>query len=500
MHQNVKKMQDGMIQMAEQKLIKLIIILIMISLSTMQAHSRMIYEFNVDGKNATMSSYTYFKQPRVEESGYTRGMKEGSFNYLVDGDIILKERLYYDYGKFGTNDTTFNETNSSLRHTLTVNFNGEKGISEFYGKQFLENNRAVSAWKKIRYEDIRFNSKGLPSWKKDLAKKMGGPYLSNIFNVTASLNMDMTPGKGFTFEYNATIKNGVIETKDSVAWTNKTNSQRIEWEQEALIRGKKINVTNNLRETGEIIPASGSFDWLPCCLGGTIPRIEGLNTPWPSAGVLDTLKPSKILPSCTENCITSCKACKNRSNCTNCTNECIKDCNWTCKENDCPGFECINTYEDGPGATSSTTSAIRSSEGRIFVNQFIKDTEMYIESAMVTVTYDVSVTNQGYIKLTGANLTDILPKNMTYISALFLDGKKPKEISRTTDTKTNRTTIVLGLGELDTGQAAKHILITASYSIDDPNVVNTDNRVVAEAYATGNLISHTSDKALEQAD
>jgi hypothetical protein len=310
--------------------------------------------------------------------------------------------------------------------------------------------------------------------------------------------MDMTPGKGFTFEYTANIKNGLIETKDSVAWTNKTISQRIEWEQEALIRGKNITVTNNLKETGEIIPGSGSFDWLPCCHSGTIPPIEGLNTPWPSAGVFNTLKPSKILPSCIENCITSCKACKNRSSCTNCTSECINDCNWTCKENDCPGFECINTYEDGPGATPSTTSAIRSSEGRIFVYQVIKEIEVGAESTIIT--YDVSITNQGYVKLTDANLTDELPKNVTYMSALYLDGKEPNEISRITDIKTNRTTIKWGLGELDTGQAAKHILIKARYSTNDPKVINTENRVVAEAYALGNLVSHPSDKALKQAD
>ena len=139
------------------------------------SQSIMQFTYECEGKNATSTTYSYLKEPRTEETGYTRGLKSGSFNYLENGTINLREEIGYDHG----NGTII--SNSTVDHSLTVEFEGERGISEFFGRGYFGNNRWISAWKKIRYEES-------PSMKINNTPMVPRP--SNSIRVDASVVMN----------------------------------------------------------------------------------------------------------------------------------------------------------------------------------------------------------------------------------------------------------------------------------------------------------------------
>lgn len=248
---------------------------------TIPSDSLMEFQYKCVGTNATTTTYSYLKEPRIEETGYTRGLKSSSFNYLENGSINLEENIKYFYGN-GTNIT-----NASIDHSMKVVFNGTRGISEFFAKGFFGNNRWISAWKKIRYEES-------PNIKSKLWENLS----SNDINVDASVVMDTNKRMNYQFKYNAEIKNGVIEAKDSTGWTNRTGAKRYDWTYESLTKGKKLEITNNLFESERIVPAAGpEGEWLPCFCSGTIPAIEQLDEGWPTFRTKKVLEADTILPS-----------------------------------------------------------------------------------------------------------------------------------------------------------------------------------------------------------
>ncbi|MGV8175943.1 MAG: hypothetical protein ACP5OU_09605 [Methanothrix sp.] len=246
--------------------------------------SLMQFQYKCIGTNATLSTYSYLKEPRIEETGYMRGLKSSSFNYLKNGSIDLEENIKYFYGN-GTNIT-----NTSIDHSLKVDFDGKMGISEFFAKGFFGNNRWISAWKKIRYEVS-------PSVKINGEPMENRP--ANDIVVDASVVMDTKDNNrtNYRFNYNAEIKNGVMEAKDATGWTNRTGAKRYDWTYEALTSGKELSITNNLFDSERIVPAAGPIgDWLPCWCKGTMPAIEQLDEPWPSFLTKKILDANRILP------------------------------------------------------------------------------------------------------------------------------------------------------------------------------------------------------------
>jgi len=103
----------------------------------MPSQSILQFTYQCEGKNATATTYSYLNEPRIEENGFARGLKSGSFNYLENGNINLEENIEYYY----VNGT--NITNSTVNHDLTVKFEGDRGISEFFGRGYFANNRWV---------------------------------------------------------------------------------------------------------------------------------------------------------------------------------------------------------------------------------------------------------------------------------------------------------------------------------------------------------------------
>jgi hypothetical protein len=162
--------------------------------------------------------------------------------------------------------------NSSVSHDLYVNFDGEKGISEFFGKGFFPNNRAISAFKKLRYDDFG-------------AYVPGETYMAPTFTVNAYVDMGFTNGgRDYDFHWNADAKNAVIDVYEATGWTNASKaSKMIDWEQTALVKGS-VNLTNDLYASGLYIPGAGAEDWLPCCSDPLVYVTKSINLgdDWPN--------------------------------------------------------------------------------------------------------------------------------------------------------------------------------------------------------------------------
>ncbi|MCX6674640.1 MAG: hypothetical protein NTY37_12785 [Methanothrix sp.] len=425
--------------------------------------SAMDFKFECKGSNgATMSSYSRLLEPSIMDSGYARGLKAGSFNYLEKGEIDYAEVITYSYG----NGTA--KGNSSYFHDMNLDFKGVKGISEFYGKEYFKNNRAVSAWKKIRYEDINKAYRNLG--KSNMAKEI---------HVRSSLSMDTTPGMAYDLKYNATVKRGVVETWDASGWSNRTGARRIDWEHNALMHGD-ISVTNNLRELVPQEAHAGAADWLPCCYSGTQPTIEQLDAPWPTTAVIKTLEANTKLPQ--QNCTQQCSP----------NGTCTRKCeNITCTPGECQGYDCIYTYDQGGqqrglGAYNATTTGLR------IVQEYLVDAD---NSQVI---YSIDISNSGDIKIRGISVDDTLPANMLYLSSSFTyseDGTlaEPRKLNNSDGT----TTLTWSIGDLNSGDL-KAIRLVAKYV--EPGGVFASNKVRASGSALGTIVETTSGPATKVLD
>lgn len=256
------------------------IFILIVSLLIIPGNSTMKFKFEGHGIDGVMTTYSHLKEPRVEESGFSRGLKTGSFNYLDasnGGDISVTENIDYFYGN-GTN-----KSGSWVSHSLDLDFNGTKGISEYYSRGFYDNNRVLSAWKKIRYENT--TSLNQPAYPK---------YMSDHIKVKAISLMDTEIGS-YSMAYHAGVENGVIETRDDIGWTNRTGTRRTDWEHETLSRGTYLNITNELSDY-DLKTAAGSYDWLPCWFCGTQPVIEP-GKDWPTQTTVEVLEADRVFPS-----------------------------------------------------------------------------------------------------------------------------------------------------------------------------------------------------------
>lgn len=354
--------------------------------------------------DSTMMHYSYLKEPTLQENGYTLGYKTGSINYLANGNISFIDFIEYDDGQNVSDiDEEYGGLKSSVYRFQNVSFEGEKGISEFYGKGFFPSNKAISAWKKVRYDDLTYNmSRGILylSGSSRIAGSQGSDHVAGSYNLGKSYNsssihstaeVGMGPkkrlGSDYVFKYSANVENAVVETWDATGWTNRTGSRRIEWEETALMKGN-LKINNTLIAEDLFFPAGDlEGDWLPCCIVGypSAPKYcNGSSMGWPNGYTEAVLAPKQIYPTanttqnCTEDCHREClqkfidqhpdcaRECAISYNgsdlqnfsvvytqaCNLALNEseieelerCEEDCKskcFTCSESSCPGFECI---------------------------------------------------------------------------------------------------------------------------------------------------------------
>jgi len=230
------------------------------------------------GEDNSMTTYSYISEPRIQESGFTKGLKSGSFNYFNKGKKIeFSEELRFNYGN------ATNISNSTVSHTLNLNFEGGNGISEIYASGLFPNNRGLSAWKKIRYETsdtLKTNGKKIREFE------------ANSIKVDASIDMNTRKVPEYFIYYSAGAKDAVIETHDAAGWSNRTGSRRIDVEHATLLTGNfEVNQTFQ-----EIMPPGAPWidDWLPCCFKGTVPDLR--QEYWPAQVVIDTLNEYPLQP------------------------------------------------------------------------------------------------------------------------------------------------------------------------------------------------------------
>jgi uncharacterized repeat protein (TIGR01451 family) len=403
--------------------------------------SRSVMDFTFEcegGDGATMSSYSYLREPSLQDSGYARGLKAGSFNYLVNGTIDVREVIKY---KSEDKDGYYSD-NSTYSHKMEVDFKGEKSISEFYAKEYFKNNKAIAAWKKIKYEDIK------PKWK------LGQSNMAKEIHVVSGLLMDTTPGKngtGYSLNYKAKIKGGVIETRDALGWSNRTGARKTLWEHNAVMRGN-VNVTNILKESGPIVVHGGFEDWLPCfCFTGTMPPNERMYTKWPSQKTINILRADTI-----------------------------------------PNQSITTDGEFGIDETSSIIASELLNNETVTNGFFIENT--YSEDvATKQVIYEIRIKNMGDIKVRSLNVVDTLPSNMRLSASSYKyeeDGilEEPTKLLNSDGT----TTLTWSIGDIDSGKwKTIQMVVYAGESNSRPEL----NKVVATGLALGIAVEATSDGA-----
>jgi uncharacterized repeat protein (TIGR01451 family) len=279
---------------------------------------------------ATLTCYSYLKEPILQETNFIRGYKAGSMTYLKNGTIDFSDKMSYYDGAIDAEHTLTDyergdvDINSTYRNDYVINnFQGERAISEIFAKGFFPSNRAISAWKKIRYTDLSYDisdrtgkyydsidtslnkmqSKrysiggGYPGYpNREYGRTtgdydLGESYLSSYVNVLANATMGphISSEGEYDFRWQADVTNGEVEIKDSTGWTNRTGARRIDWEREALLQGD-VNATNTLAAKGLFYPgAGGEKDWLPCAYSSEQPPIQNRYSAL-------MLKPNLMLP------------------------------------------------------------------------------------------------------------------------------------------------------------------------------------------------------------
>jgi len=388
--------------------------------------------------NGTMTFYSYLKEPKLQKNGYTSGYKTGSLNYLVDGNISFTDKMTYYDGQIEPGYEEGDDINSTVRHTQNVNFAGKKGISEFYAKGFFPSNRAISAGKKIRFENlttIKYDPGNEPASKNE--SDSSDSYLRNydasyIF-VKADVGMGPTDGihstgsdGDYDFEYTSDVKNGVIEVRDSTGWTNETGARRVDWDQDAIMRGN-FNITNDLYSESLFFPGAGLNDeWLPCCFDGTHPPVQNRDRS-------KVLQPDKLLPtkklkplnlSSLEYAGGTGRYTINSMSPGSFERE--FDENFTCDENNCTGFECIYTYDEGEDTIGSVPQRElpKPEVSKLFASKVIfevngRETKPGIRPKINnsdTVTYEIEIYHNDHdIIARNVTVTDILPRGLVYV-------------------------------------------------------------------------------------
>ena len=489
--------------------IVLIFVLVMILCSTAFASTIISsFECKTGDGGGTMTHYSYLKEPELQQNGYTKGYKTGSLSYLENGTIDFSDDITYYDGQIDAEHGPGDNLNSSVYHKQNLEFDGDRGISEFYGKGFFPSNRAMSAWKKIRYGDPVYNTSSCSAV--NLSTKQNECYDSGIITVVADVGMGpnnpKNTGRDYDFEYNATVENGVIEIHDATGWTNRTGAKMIDWEQEALMKGD-LTVTNDLKSKSLFFPAAGlDGDWLPCCFDGTHPPIENRDK-------TTVLLPAKILPSEELNkseTINNARLASSRYSLVSerfNISERGEPNDIVCTEDNCSGYKCIYTYDEGVASSfqraaepiiqvdNITVSIDIPSAGNIKDVLDKIDGGTYSNSSDVNsnlikgdvVIYEIEINHNSKDPLTDIRVTDILPDGLGYESSTvgFGDSDEvPLEPVGNVKLTWNLSKVDPGLIE-PTSEA--WIYLTTSVSSN-----NTIDIFANSAYAKGNFRNETN--------
>jgi fimbrial isopeptide formation D2 family protein len=525
-----------------------------------------------DNKSTTITYYGYLKEPKLEESQYKEGYSVKTFNYLYEGDISLKSNFVYFDGEKDESHKEIEELNRTVAYDKSVVFDGKHGISEIIAEGYYPNNRAVAAKKKIRYDDLgydfssytgkaypiiglgrysltpkqinMYDEKGrlLPDNRIKGKYSLGNSTTAEKFSENAHVVMGMGEDPNYLLNYNTWFKNATFETQEAIGWSNRTGSRRIDWEQEALIKGDVAKVTNILALRGFRFPGAGeNREWLPCCMGGTVPTMDELQTGWPTQSTKNTLRADTIYPNQVQQCIlvknTTCENtricdlckltvkqavakkagttqnCQESKSCqTNTYRECTQlDLNPPCSLGSCPGYECVYTFEEEPDYIPSKLSPTAEfNRGKIhIINRLaaLKDkrgtttditttNENELENAMKgdQIVYDIIVDHTDISTMKKINISDSLSDKLKYNSStVTIKGlADAKEIEGTAKPDENGRDITWNIGELPP-QTSITITVYADIIEKSADLVNKIKENYASASGLLNELIEKSD-------
>lgn len=444
------------------------VIIALVSLSiyliTVEAVLNSDFEIISSG-DSEITYYTYLREPSLQDSGYSRGLKLGAFEYLV-GDTkktsVIRNILRYDYGKTNETGIFVGIENSSVINSHFVDFSGKKGISEYYAKGFFKNNRAISAWKKIRYDD-------LDKWN------LGKSYLSDYIHVDASVQMDMEPGMSYDFRYTATAKNGTLELKDTTGWSNRTGARRTDWEQDALMKGESITLKNDLSDQDFNPPASTrEGEWLPCCFAPPRAMVLVKGEDWPNKDQIMLLDCSCPFPSSKNETLNSFFS----------TSETIRS-----------GIRSKSSTEDLKSITEGLSRTFEEGEiveddETVEENQIDIQTRNYLLKTSPSISnpsrnrsalYIFEIKNTGDARFKNTEAIEVLPLNMQFIASECWRGIENRELPTPTEYKQKelkegnptrtisnlQETLRWDLGTLEVDETIR-LYICTEYEIADP--------------------------------
>jgi len=221
----------------------------LIALITPIYATTLLYALKCESKdyNSTMTHESYLQKVLSENNGGNSfDYLAGSFNYLHNGRIVFKDMIGYREEENPIQGRLRDHKNTLFFHNMNLSFEGAKGISNFFASGSLpDKSRTISSHNGIRFEEFSHN------FSPNFINNLGANYSAEMINVNAVAILDNSRKKDFcyNFLYNATVANGVVETKSTIVRPDKTNSLRINQEQTTLMKGN-ITLDDKLSATG----------------------------------------------------------------------------------------------------------------------------------------------------------------------------------------------------------------------------------------------------------
>jgi hypothetical protein len=211
-----------------------LILSLAIALSTPAYATTFFYSFKCKSNddNSTMTHESNLQQSNGKDDGNTLGYQAGSFSYLQKGRIAFKDIFGFQEGQNRDPRQPKYQGEAGIFHDMNISFQGAKGISEFYASSSFSDSR-ISSNNAIRFEEFSRNFSG------DFDKEFIINYSAEKIDVNANAIMGNSRRRdfGYDFLYNATVANGVVETKRTMRLANRRDLGKLSWEQNSLMKG-----------------------------------------------------------------------------------------------------------------------------------------------------------------------------------------------------------------------------------------------------------------------
>jgi hypothetical protein len=211
-----------------------LILCLAIALTTPADATTFFYSFKCKSNddNSTMTHESNLQQSNGKDDGNTLGYQAGSFSYLQKGRIAFKDIFGFQEGQNRDPRLPKYQGEAGIFHDMNISFEGAKGISEFYASGSFSDSRITSN-NAIRFEEFSRN------FSEEFDKEFSINYSAEKIDVNANAIMGNSRRRdfGYDFLYNATVANGVVETKRTMRLPGSIDLGRSSGEQNSLMKG-----------------------------------------------------------------------------------------------------------------------------------------------------------------------------------------------------------------------------------------------------------------------